>query len=160
MHPTASPATMWIETLGLTRHPEGGWYRETFRSNDTLHTPKGPRQAMTLIHFALDAGEASAWHRVSSDEAWIWCEGEPLELTVVSADLARVERMRLGPTTRGCVPHHVVPAGAWQAARSTGNGSLVTCCVAPGFEFADFQLLGQLPNELAAFRRAFPKLVP
>jgi hypothetical protein len=146
----------WIDRLGLAPHPEGGWYRETFRSPDLVTTADGRRRsALTLIHYALLAGETSAWHRVAADEAWIHCDGEPLELTIVHRDLCKVERLQLGP---GAQPHHVVPAGAWQMARSLGAASLVSCSVAPGFEFADFELLRDLPEAQAEFRRKHPRL--
>ncbi|MEY2747324.1 MAG: hypothetical protein RL112_2366 [Planctomycetota bacterium] len=146
----------WIDRLGLAPHPEGGWYRETFRSLALVTTTDGRRRsALTVIHFALLAGESSAWHRVAADEAWIHCEGDPLELTIVHRDLSKVERVRLGA---GGQPHHVVQGGAWQAARSLGDGSLVSCSVAPGFEFADFELLRDLPDAEAEFRRKYPRL--
>jgi predicted cupin superfamily sugar epimerase len=146
----------WIERLGLAPHPEGGWYRETFRSTERVTTADGRlRPATTLIHYALFAGETSAWHRVAGDEAWIHCDGAPLELTIVHRGLSKAERVQLASAA---APHHVVPGGAWQMARSLGSGSLVSCSVAPGFEFADFELLRDLPDELAEFRRRFPRL--
>ncbi len=146
----------WIDRLGLAPHPEGGWYRETFRSLEMVTTSDGRRRsALTLIHYALLAGETSAWHRVAGDEAWIHCAGERLELTIVHRDLSKVERVHLGTDAQ---PHHVVPSGAWQMARSLGAGSLVSCSVAPGFEFADFELLRDRPEVQAEFRRKYPRL--
>lgn len=157
MHASPTPlARRWIDAFGLARHPEGGWYRETFRSAATVLADDGRRRpALTLIHFVLDQGEASAWHGVRSDEAWCWHEGDALELLVVPEDLSRLDRVRLGPQQDGGVPHHVVPQGAWQAARSLGAGSLVSCSVAPGFDFADFRMLADHPELLAAFRARF-----
>ena len=158
MHASPTPrARLWIERFGLARHPEGGWYRETFRSTEAVATDDGRRRsALTLIHFVLDAGEASAWHSVQADEGWCWHEGDALELLVAPADLSRIERIVLGPDSAGGVPHHVVPKGAWQAARSLGAGTLVSCCVAPGFDFADFRMLADDPALAAAFRARFP----
>ncbi len=150
-----------IEGLGLVAHPEGGFYREIFRSPLEVVPAdgRGARAALTVIHFLLAAGSHSRWHVVRSDEQWTFLEGAPLELFVLAPGAATVTRVRLGALADGCVPSFVVPADAWQAARPTGAFALVTCSVGPGFDFADFRLV----VELAAHERLSelaPELVP
>ena len=129
-----------IERLGLQRHPEGGWYAETFRSELGVETADGrSRAASTAIYFLLEAGDFSAWHRVRSDEVWHFYDGAPLELHLQEGSEVRV--VRLGRDIAGGEkPQAVVPAGVLQAARSTGDWTLVGCTVAPGFDFADFEM--------------------
>ena len=122
-----------IEELGLAPHPEGGWFRETFRSTDEVQG----RAASTAILFMLAAGERSHWHRVDADEHWLFHAGDPLELTMIDQD--RWCTINLG-VAAGCQPQQAIPAGAWQAARPLGRWTLVGCVVAPGFEFAGFEL--------------------
>lgn len=140
MHPDASHL---VAALGLAPHPEGGFYRETFRSPVVVPTARGPRAASTAIYYLLPAGARSARHRVASDEAWHHYAGDPLELTVEHLD-GRREVLVLGPeVAAGQRPQAVVPAGAWQAARPLGDRfALCGCTVAPGFDFADFELGG------------------
>lgn len=127
-----------IARLGLQPHPEGGHFREAFR--DAHRTAEG-RAVSTAIYFLLAAGERSHWHRVDAVEIWHWYAGAPLELSVSSADAGPVEALLLGPALfNGEEPQRVVPRGAWQAARSLGEWTLVGCTVAPGFEFAGFEL--------------------
>jgi hypothetical protein len=147
-----------VERLGLAPHPEGGFYREHFRSAGRV-TPtdgRGERAALTAIHFLLPGGAHSRWHEVRSDEQWTFLEGEPLELFVLDARARSVRRVVLGPLSESCVPTFVVPAGAWQAARATGLYTLVTCTVGPGFDFADFRLLADDPRD----RRRLAELAP
>jgi predicted cupin superfamily sugar epimerase len=136
-----------ISQLGLRTHPEGGYYAETFRSPHTVQPDdtRGDRPALTAIWFLLVNGAYSAWHRVESDEAWHWYEGEPLELFVVPPLGGEVVRVLLGPFATGGVPQYVVPAGWWQAARPTGGYALVGCTVGPGFDFADFTMMRHVP---------------
>jgi uncharacterized protein len=134
------------ELLDLQPHPEGGWYRETWRSGleSVPDGYPGPRAAATVIYFLLRPGEESRWHRVGSDEVWLWHSGGPLRLLDGGAG------DRPGPSgdvtlgqdlAAGQVPQHVVPAGRWQAARPAGDSEvLVSCVVAPGFDFDDFTL--------------------
>ncbi|MEJ0100324.1 MAG: cupin domain-containing protein [Pseudomonadota bacterium] len=126
-------AAQLIEALGLQPHPEGGHYAEVFRSTERVQIPRGERRALTTIDFLLARGEFSAWHRVRSDEVWHLLEGGLL-LHVATPDLARIETIELGATTR----RHVVPAGAWQAAEASGDFAYIGATVGPGFEFADF----------------------
>lgn len=122
-----------IETLGLAPHPEGGWYRQVYRSEEkvTRQRDGAERSALTTIYFLLVEGTYSAWHRVASDEVWHFYEGDPLELLI--RDDAPV---RLDAANRV----HVIPAGTWQAARPLGTYTLVGCTVGPGFDFADFEM--------------------
>jgi predicted cupin superfamily sugar epimerase len=125
-----------IRQLGLQPHPEGGHYRETFRDTP----PAGAtRAASTAIYFLLRAGERSRWHRVDAAEVWHFYAGAPLKLGIY--DNARPSTIRLGPDlAAGEQPQAVVPVGAWQQAESLGAWTLVGCTVAPGFEFAGFEI--------------------
>lgn len=126
-----------IAKLGLQPHPEGGWYRQTWVGPD-LHIGTGTRASGTAILFLLKAGERSHWHRVDADEIWIWNAGAPLLLSL-GETVAR--DIRMGPDVLGeDQAQVVVPAGHWQAARSLGAWSLVTCTVSPGFRFEGFEL--------------------
>lgn len=123
--------------LGLHPHPEGGFFRETFRDPGP---PEG-RGASTAIYYLLRDGEVSAWHRVhDAAEVWHHYAGAPIDLTL-SLDGRSVEALRLGSDlAAGERPQAVVPAGAWQTARAVGGWTLVGCTVAPGFEFAAFEM--------------------
>lgn len=127
-----SRAQALIATLGLEPHPEGGWYRQLFRSEElvTRHHDGAERRALTTIYFLLVEGTFSRWHCVQSDEVWHFYEGEPLELTVGD------ERVTLDADHRV----HIVPARVWQSARPLGTYALVGCTVGPGFEFEDFAM--------------------
>jgi len=123
--------------LELAPHPEGGYYRETFR--DSAATGAG-RAASTAIYYLLPAGQTSAWHRVDAVEIWHFYAGAPLELRL-SQDGRAAQTLLLGPQlAQGHRPQGVAPAGWWQSARSLGAWTLVGCTVAPGFEFAHFEL--------------------
>lgn len=126
-----------IENLGLQRHPEGGWFAETFRDN-----PDGGRGYSTAIYFLLEAGQHSHWHRVTdAAEVWHWYAGAPLTLQVAADGGSAVETCSLGPDLEnGERPQLVVEAGSWQSARTTGDWTLAGCTVAPGFDFASFLL--------------------
>jgi predicted cupin superfamily sugar epimerase len=130
-----TPETI-IGTLGMQRHPEGGWYAETFRD-----APEGGRGASTAIYYLLPRGEVSAWHRVrDAAEAWHFYAGSTLELSIAPPS-GEVAAHKLGTDLlAGERPQAVVPAGHWQRARSRGDWTLVGCTVAPGFEFASFEL--------------------
>ncbi|MEO3428240.1 cupin domain-containing protein [Pelagibius sp. CAU 1746] len=129
-----------IRELALQPHPEGGHFRETFRDPVTLGEGKASRGASTAIYYLLQAGEVSHWHRVDAAEVWHWYAGAPLELTI-SADGREAATHRLGPeVTVGQRPQVVVPAQAWQGARSLGAWTLVGCTVAPAFRFEGFEM--------------------
>jgi uncharacterized protein len=124
-----------IRQFSLERHPEGGYYRETFRD---APGPKG-RAHSTAILYLLKEGEVSRWHRVDVVELWHWYGGAPLSLEV--KDGLATHHYRLGPDwPNGEQPQAVVPAHAWQTARSLGAWTLIGCTVAPGFDFAGFEL--------------------
>ncbi len=149
-----------IRTLGLQPHPEGGHYRETFRSALVQPGPHGLRSASTAIWFLLVAGQVSRWHRVLADECWHWYEGGPLDLFSCAEPGSPITRHRLGPVSGDVHPQHVVPAGWWQAAIPVGEFVLVGCTVAPGFDFADFTLIGREGAHATWFRgQADPRLV-
>jgi uncharacterized protein len=134
---SALTANEIIRLLDLRPHPEGGHFRETFRDERRVD---GARAASTAIYFLLARGERSHWHRVDAVEMWHWHAGAPLELEI-AIEGARVERRMLGSDlAAGQRPQAIVPAQAWQAARSLGDWTLVGCTVAPGFEFAAFEL--------------------
>jgi len=119
-----------IKLLDLGPHPEGGHYRESFRDGMS-----GTRPYSTAILFLLKAGEISRWHRVDAAEVWHFYRGAPLELKIGK------HAYILGPNIDEAeLPQHVVPPGEWQAARSLGDYTLVGCTVAPGFDFAHFEL--------------------
>lgn len=147
-------------SLDLAPHPEGGRFRRLHCSGTVVEdVTRGVRRpALTAILFLLARGEASRWHRVLSDEAWHFLEGEPLELLVVDAGLGEVSRRVLGRASEGLEPLAIVPAGAWQAARPLGEMALVACDVGPGFDFADFTLLAEAPAEAGRLRERFPGL--
>ena len=127
-----------IRLLGLQPHPEGGHYRETFRDSRSADAESG-RAASTAIYFLLRAGEVSRWHRVDAAEVWHWYAGAPLMLGI--AEGAEKREIRIGTDLlAGERPQAVVPARAWQQAQSLGAWTLVGCTVAPGFEFAGFEL--------------------
>ncbi|HEV8382907.1 MAG TPA: cupin domain-containing protein [Gemmatimonadales bacterium] len=155
MHPRAAEL---VQTLSMRPHPEGGHYVELFRSPHRVEVldRKVERTAITTIYFLLAAGEFSRWHRVVSDEIWHYHEGDAIELLVY--DARELRRVQLGPVAGETRPTIVVPAGAWQAARTTGAYTLVGCTVGPGFEFADFSLLADAPHDASRFRARYPDL--
>jgi uncharacterized protein len=134
-----------VRLLDLKPHPEGGHYRETLRDS----MKHGDRSVSTAIYFLLAAGEISHWHRIDAIEVWHWYAGAPLALSV-SADRGEIVQVRVGTDlSSGERPQAVVPAGAWQSARSLGPWTLVGCTVAPGFLFDRFELAppGWLPGQ-------------
>jgi predicted cupin superfamily sugar epimerase len=133
---TALGADEIIARLGLAAHPEGGWFRETFRD-----APEGGRGHSTAIYFLLKRGERSHWHRVrDAAEVWHFHAGGPLRLSLWNGRDG-VEHHILGPAIEdGARPQCVVPAGWWQAAEPLGDFTLAGCTVAPGFDFAAFEL--------------------
>jgi predicted cupin superfamily sugar epimerase len=132
----AQTAAEIIRLLGLKPHPEGGHYLETYRD-----TRGSGRAASTGIYYLLARGERSHWHRVDAIEVWHYYAGSALHLEIAVSDNGPVERVTLGPDiAAGERPQAVVPAHAWQAAECLGDWTLVGCTVAPGFEFAGFEL--------------------
>ncbi len=153
---SALAAAQVIAALGLTPHPEGGFFRETFRAPAVVERRSGgaARSASTAIYFLLRAGDFSAFHTVESEEVWHYYLGASLELHTISG-AGRHERVELGPAIlQGEQPQWTVPANTLQAARVIGDGfGLFGCTVAPGFDFADFYL-----PERAELLARFPEL--
>ena len=149
-----------VARLGLLPHPEGGYYGELYRSEAQVHPTdgRGPRAALTTIYFLLPSGAVSRWHRVQSDEVWHFYEGAPLELWMASPEGDEFRHGRLGPLDGSQRPVWPVPAGWWQAARSTGSYTLVGCTVGPGFDFKDFALAADEPAAAAVVRTGHPAL--
>ena len=126
-----------IEQLGLAPHPEGGWYRETWRG---VPGPDG-RAGGTAIHFLLEHGQSSHWHKVDAEEFWLWHAGSPLALSLAATDVDAPTHHRLGPgVLAGEQPQLRIPAHHWQAAHADAGWALVSCLVVPGFDFAGFTL--------------------
>jgi predicted cupin superfamily sugar epimerase len=143
-----------IELLQLQTHPEGGFYRETFRATREVTSLTGEsRNASTAIYFLLPAQTFSALHRVKADETWHHYDGDPLELHMIDEVGDHTMHLLGRDYNAGQRPQVVVPAGVWQAARPAGERfSLCGCTVAPGFDFQDFEmptreeLLGMFPQ--------------
>ena len=158
MHPRAAEL---IAVLGLQPHPEGGFYRQKFRSPVQVSPMdgRGPRAALTTIYFVLPEGSFSRWHQVASDEVWHLYEGGPLELLELSASGQSILRHRLGPVGSGTdAPVCTIGAGIWQAARPLGEYAFVGCTVGPGFDWADFRLLADDHVRASTVRAALPDL--
>lgn len=137
-----------IEKLRLSPHPEGGWFRETWRAA----APAGERASGTAILFLLEEHQSSRWHRIDADEIWHWYLGAPLMLSLSPDGRNRQERT-LGPDLgAGAMPQIVIPKDCWQAARPLGGFTLVGCTVSPGFEFEGFEMApdGWQPGEVGA----------
>jgi len=153
--PLSDEVARLVAALSLAPHPEGGFYRESWRGSLALQgLPHGaPRAAHTAIYFLLPAGTFSAIHRVASDEVWHHYDGDPVDLHLVDEE-GRHRIARLGcDVGNGERPQHVVPAGVWQAAVPRGDRhALCGCTVSPGFDFADFEM----PSR-AAMTELFPQ---
>ncbi|HVE11748.1 MAG TPA: cupin domain-containing protein [Elusimicrobiota bacterium] len=143
------PAAGLIESLGLEPHPEGGYYRQTYRAAGAVDAPgfAGPRRFSTAIYFLLPRGSRSALHRMRSDEVWHFHDGGPLEVLEIDEAGAPVSTLLGRDLAAGQVFQHVVPAGRWfGAAPAAGTEySLVGCTVAPGFDYADWELARRGP---------------
>ena len=134
-------AAQLIEKLALAPHPEGGWYRETWRAPAAV----GERAAATAILFLLEAGQRSHWHRVDAAEIWLWHAGDPVVLEMSPTGDGPIEQVTLGPDVlAGAEVQKIVPPGCWQAAHTapgaTAGYALVSCIVSPAFDFAGFTL--------------------
>lgn len=139
--------TELIRQLNLSPHPEGGWFRETWRGPTLAGGMHGDRASGTAILFLLAAGERSHWHTVDAEEMWLWQSGDPLMLHIAESDDGPIRTARLGTDVQaGEALQGFVPTGAWQAAEALAPGdgthgySLMTCVVVPGFEFSGFRL--------------------
>ena len=123
-----------IDHLNLSQHPEGGWYRQTWQDETTR------RASGTCIYFLLQQGESSQWHKVDATEIWLYHAGAPLVLSISATDQGPAEDHLLTPDLTKGAPQLIVPTDHWQAARSTGEFTLVSCTVSPGFQFSGFTL--------------------
>jgi len=133
-----------IRTLELEPHPEGGWYRETWRSK----AKPGGRPAASAVYYLIQSGERPQWNRVDADEMWLWHAGDPLDLDIAKADEGPVRRVRLGGRIgEREEPQVIVPAGHWQSAVAVEGCSegytFLSCIVAPAFEFSGYELAEQ-----------------
>lgn len=144
-----------IESLKLSPHPEGGYYREIYRSETLVHAngSSPTRSAATTIYFLLTAGSHSRWHRVRSDEIWHLYEGGPLGLMLTDPNVERAQSVILQAAGRETGPVHAIAANHWQAAVPIGEFALAGCTVAPGFEFADFEFLRDQPSAIEKLSR-------
>ncbi|WDE98819.1 cupin domain-containing protein [Lentisphaera profundi] len=141
-----SRALELIKKLELSEHPEGGFFKETCRSDLNVFSPtaESERSAVTEIYFLLCKGQVSRFHKVLHDEFWHFFEGAPLRL--IDGDMESFEEVILDPAN--CQYQHCIRGGRWQAAESTGDYTLVGCTVAPGFDFADFSFLSEDESEI------------
>jgi predicted cupin superfamily sugar epimerase len=133
---SALQAQTIIDRLGMQPHPEGGWYVETWREAAAT----GERGPVTAIYFLLAAGQRSHWHRIDATELWLWHAGAPLALEIHAGGGIRERVMLGGDLAAGERPQAVVPKAAWQSAASLGDWTLVSCVVAPAFQFEGFEL--------------------
>ena len=156
----ASQLASLVAELQLEPHPEGGFYREIYRSATTVHTPNGPRAASTAIYFALGQHDISRFHRLLNDEFWMWHAGGSATIHIIDASGAYRELV-IGPDGDRTV---LIPANVWFGATVNDNNGflLITAVVAPGFDFVDFELadratmLQQFPEHQAVIERLLP----
>jgi len=135
-------AKAWVDRLGLIPHPEGGYYKEAYRSGLQITVDSGRRNISTAIYYLLDGNDFSSFHRIKSDEMWHFYAGGGLDISVIHPN-GELETLRLGlDPEKGQLPQQVVPAGSWFAAENNAKDSfsLVGCTVAPGFDFEDFEM--------------------
>jgi len=159
-----SEADKIIESLSLSKHPEGGWYTETYRSTVNVELDQGQRSLATVIYFLLKSEEFSAFHRLKSDEFWYFHQGSPLEISVIGTD-GLFSTFTLGPAGEKSVkPQLLLPAGCWFAAKclEKSSYSLVSCSVHPGFDFKDFEMAERalLLKKYPQYRSVIEKLCP
>ena len=148
-------ARQLIERLALQPHPEGGWYREIYRSQSRIDTLRGSRSALTTIYYLLERNQLSRWHVVASDEAWHHYGGSPLELLAYDPATRTLQRRMLASPAESVA---VIERGIWQAARSLGEYSLLGCTVGPGFEFADVRFVADVADHAGHFAGAMSDL--
>ena len=133
-------AEQLIDALALAPHPEGGWYRETWRAD----ADPGERAAASAVYYVIQPGQRSHWHRVDAHEIWLWHGGDPIDVMVADDDSSPSRKVRLGGNIdRGEQPQLVIPAGKWQSADPVAGEagySFISCIVAPAFEFSGFEL--------------------
>lgn len=135
----------WVKKLDLAAHPEGGFYKESYRSDEEIPSRalpprfKGNRSFSTAIYYLLGKGDFSAFHRILADETWHFYSGDPLQLLMIKHN-GELEECTLGIGESQQIPQFTVQAGDWFAAKSTGEYTLCGCTVAPGFDFNDFEM--------------------
>ena len=149
-----------IDTLDLKPHPEGGSYREIYRSSESVRTVRGARCAITAIYYLLERNQISRWHVVAADEIWQFYEGWPLELLAYDPEARELVRCVLGNMRDGHERVAVIRKGVWQAARSLGDFSLAGCNVGPGFDFQDFRLVANLSGHQVHFEGGLAPFAP
>ena len=130
-----------IQALDLIPHPEGGWYRETWRAE----AAEGERPAASAVYYVIQPGQRSQWNRVDAHEMWLWHAGDPVDLGIAESDSRPSRTVRLGGrVTEGEHPQLIIPTGYWQSAEPAPGGengySLISCIVAPAFEFSGYEL--------------------
>ena len=136
----------WIDKLNLVSHPEGGYFKDVYRSDESLKAASlpsrflGDRSFSTAIYFLLEKGQKSAFHRIKSDELWHFYDGDPVIIYIIDQK-GSLSTLKLGLNfNKGYSPQIVIPANCWFAAETEGNFTLSGCTVAPGFNFDDFEL--------------------
>jgi len=153
-------ATEIVKKLGMTAHPEGGWFVETYRASETLEFSGSARAVSTAIYFLLEHGQRSAFHRIDADEMWHHYEGCPIQISILDAEGLRTETV--GAISEGHTPQCWVPGGVWFAAEPLGDKpyGLVGCTVAPGFDFSAFEMASRasLIEQWPAYRNVIEKL--
>lgn len=149
-----------IDLLKLETHPGGGSIREIYRSSKHVHLPGtlDERSALTTVYYLLAEGEYDCWHRLEADEAWHYIEGDPLELIWFKPGDDELTPRHLGEVGESSSPIAVVPGGCWQMARTTGEYTLVSCMMGPGFEYEDYQQMWDNPEVAQEVQRRFPEL--
>jgi predicted cupin superfamily sugar epimerase len=148
-----------IQLLKLSTHPEGGYYRETYRSDIKVKSPQNNqlRNTVTDIYFLLVSGQISRFHQVLHDEIWHFYEGDPLELVELQYANLEITKTILGGGKDQVNYKHCIKGGNWQAACSLGEYSLAGCTVAPGFDFSDFKLLKEDQDLSSAILQKYPE---
>ncbi len=139
-------SSYWINSLNLLPHPEGGYYKEAYRSIENIDTKSlperfaGNRPFSTAIYFLLEKGNFSAFHRIKSDELWHFYDGDPIAIHVINNNGILITHMLGLQPHKGLFPQITIPANTWFASESIGDFSLAGCTVSPGFDFTDFEM--------------------
>lgn len=139
-------SSYWVEKLELLPHPEGGYFKELYRSSEDIKQDSlpirftGNRSFSTSIYFLLEKNQKSAFHRIKSDELWHFYDGEPATIFVID-DSGKLTEYKIGLSPEDNIfPQVIIPANCWFAAESNGNFTLAGCTVSPGFDFEDFEM--------------------
>ncbi len=147
-----------IELYDLSKHPEGGYYKEVYRSDDAVEVDGKKKSWVTDIYFLLPKDEFSAAHQIKFDEIWHFYEGAPLELIDLAVEESSLSKIILGNGENNAQYKHCIKGGHWQAAKSLGEYSFLGCTVAPGFDFEDFKMLRNLTDECTKLIKDFPSI--